>query len=377
MLLGSMIGDALGGPVEFVEPDRVSEGQSVFRVWGPSDRLPHDIDAYADATRLLDYTIFRPEPEPYAHWEHDAPAGTLTDDTRQKAIVIRMLRDWRVGRADGPPSQTHLARALLDIANDPLPGGETHRLSEEWLREYVLAARYVLGERDPTLALPPQRIWGGLPTCVGQMMLPPLAGLFPGRPKDAYVLAHDIAFADNGVALDINAGFIAGLAAAMALDAGAPEDRSARVRAWDAIKASMLETDPFRYADVPWVERPLARCIKLAEELASSADGRPKQLMTLLTDEMRPTTWWEADVVLVMAIASVEMTDAHPVAAMRLAVELGWDTDSTAQVVGAFVGAMWGERVFPEALAGPVREGVQRATGDTIEAWVREIILAR
>ena len=374
MLLGSMIGDALGGPVEFVEADRVRDDQDVFRVWQPGERLPRDLDAYAANTRLLDYARFRPTPEPYAHWEHDAPPGTLTDDSRQKLIAVDMVRDWAARGASTPLTADDLARALLRADTTPLPDGDRDDLSRDWLAEYVLAARYQLGERDPERALPPARLWGGLPTCAGSMLLPPLAGLHPGDPDAAYALAHDVAFIDNGTALDINAGINAGIAAAMTMQTGDPANRADRRQAWADLKAAMLATDPYRYAEVPWVERPLARCLRLGKELAERADRQPAELIRLIRDELKPNTWWEADVVLIMAAAAIELTNAHPVASMKLAIELGYDTDSTAQIAGAFTGALWGESAFPTELAAPTRRGAVRALGEPIDAWLNDLL---
>ena len=94
LILGSLIGDAAGGPVEFVSHPDIAERGQPFRVWNPGERLePADLDKYGEELALLPYTIFRPAPEPYAHWSADAPAGTLTDDTRQKAITIDLFAD--------------------------------------------------------------------------------------------------------------------------------------------------------------------------------------------------------------------------------------------------------------------------------------------
>lgn len=56
------------------------------------------------------------------------------------------------------------------------PNAELATLNEEGFREYVYAARWLLGERDLSVAKPVERLWAGIDTCAGQMLLPPLVG---------------------------------------------------------------------------------------------------------------------------------------------------------------------------------------------------------
>ena len=58
---------------------------------------------------------------------------------------------------------------------------------------------------------------------------------------------------------------------------------------------------------------------------------------------------WEAQVPFVVAFSCFELADYDPLAALQLSMEWGHDTDSYAQLVGAFAGALHGSGVFPSA----------------------------
>ncbi|MEM1166204.1 MAG: ADP-ribosylglycohydrolase family protein [Planctomycetota bacterium] len=366
MLLGSLIGDAAGGPVEFVPDNRIEGAGTWFRVWRGGERLePSEFAAYGAGLELLDYSVFRPEPEPYAHWVSDAPAGTVTDDSRQKFIVVEMIAHEleRAGtRGVATLDEAALARAYLRWERAQA-GTPTEALNEEWVREYMKAARWVVGIRED--AAPPSRLWGGIPTCAGQMALPPIAGAFPGDPEGAYRASYRAAFIDNAEARDLNAAIVAGLAAALAVDAeGDP---------WLRIKAAMIETDPWRYAEVPWVERSVPRWIRFAEDAAVRAQGEPAALKRIIEEELGAETWWEAHTTFTMALCAMEFCGYDPMASMRVAIELGYDTDSTAQMVGMFMGAVYGSPVFPERLREPVEHRLGVEYDESVDAWVRTL----
>lgn len=370
LLLGSMIGDALGGPVEFVDVREFDRPGVPFRYWRSGEGLPNDLQRYVNETELMPYAVFRPKPEPYAHWYNNAPAGTLTDDSRHKAFAIALLADWVEQSGSRRASEVDLARVITKYSQRWRSDAALGPLAEEWLAEYLVATRWVLGERDTNHALPPSRLWGGLPTCAGQMLLPPIAGIAPGDPEAAYRFTYDVAFIDNGFARDMNAAIVAGLAEALVLDAQDPE-------AWSKIKRALRETDPYAYRRVPWVTRSVDRWLDYAIATAATANRQPAALRAALETDFADTTWWEAHVTFAMAFAAMELADYEPIASMRLAVELGRDTDSTAQIVGAFMGALHGPGVFPTRLSDPVRKLVAPELGYSLEECVSTITAAR
>lgn len=370
LLLGSMIGDALGGPVEFVPVDQFDQQNIPFQNWQAGETLGPDFRDYSASTKLMSYTVFRPEPEPYAHWRKHAPPGTLTDDTRHKAVAVAMLRAWVQQGGNAPFKKQDLAKAYLTLNSRWSANGDFRALAIENLAEYVLAARWVLGERELSRALPPSRLWGGLDTCAGQMLLLPLAGVAPGEPEAAYRITYDIAFIDNGIGRDLNAAIVAGLSQALVTDPQGPE-------AWAKIYEAMKQSDTYRYAEVPWVPRSVDRWLQRAQELAQGANHSPAALRAAIDAEFAGSTWWEAHVTFVMSFAAMEFCNFDPIASMRLAVELGHDTDSTAQLVGAFMGALHGTEVFPEHLSEPVMKAVEPDISYTFRQCVDAIAEAR
>jgi ADP-ribosylglycohydrolase len=367
MLLGSLIGDALGGPVEFQDPSKVATLASPPKRWTDGEKL----DAAGRATalerlKLRPYEPLRPVPEPFAHWLVDAPPGTITDDSRHKMVLLDALRTAQ-RRSGWPLDGRGLARTYLDwpISDHLRRSPDTVRISSEWLQEWVLASRWVLGERDLSRALPPERIWNGLATCCGQMTLLPLAALFPGDPEKAYRAAYSLAYFDNGWGRDLNAALVAGLAAALTVPVGAPA-----AEAWATILDAMRTTDPFRYGKVPWSQRSVDRWLGFALAAARAAESQPARLFQRLDAEFKDTIKWEAQVPFVVTFGVLALCEHSPLTALQLSIEWGHDTDSYAQLLGAFIGARHGTTLFPAHLVRPVRERLKEEYAEDVAEWV-------
>ncbi|MEZ4702930.1 MAG: ADP-ribosylglycohydrolase family protein [Rhodothermales bacterium] len=347
LLIGALIGDAAGGPDEFQTPERSG--------WTAGDGPLTDegIAALRARFRLKPYTR-RPEPEPYAHWLPDAPPGTVTDDSRFKILFFRSLAET------GRPDRLAFARTLLAWRADTT--GRYGDLPRQWLDEFAYAARWELGERDPALARPPDRQWGGIPTMAGQMPFLPLAAFHPGDPEAAYRAVWAIDFMDTGYGLDLNAALVAGLAEALAPDA-----------TWASIEAAMRETDPFGYGDAPWVQRRLDRWLDFAHDAVRRADGRPARLFAILDAELQAEQWWEAWVPMTVVFACAELARYDALATLQLIMEFGHDTDSYMEVAGALFGALHGAEVFPEAIRVTVEARLLADYGVTVEDWLRRI----
>jgi len=367
LLLGSLIGDALGGPVEFQNLNDVARLTAPPKRWADDEVLDATSMAAArDRLTLRPYAPLRPQPEPYAHWSVNAPPGTITDDSRHKMVLMDCLRTaHKKGR--WPISARTLAQTYLNWpAEGPLrQRPEAMKLNEDWLREWLFASRWLLGEREASQALPPERLWSGLPTCCGQMTLPPLAGLYPGNPDSAYRAAYSLAYFDNGWGRDLNAALVAGLAEALTVPANLPAPA-----AWERIYKAMRGPDPYRYREVPWTHRSVDRWLDLAQSAAREANRHPARLFQRLEAEFSQTIKWEAQVPFVVMFAVLSLCEHEPLAALQLSIEWGHDTDSYAQMVGAFIGARHGVGLFPERLARPVRERLTADYGQDVREWV-------
>lgn len=341
LLVGSLIGDAAGAPVEFAPPER--------SVWTARDTVL----TAAGRAALADAFVLTASPrdaEPYGPWTPQGPPGTLTDDSRFKLITFDALA------RDGIVTRRTFAEALLRTAADT---GRYADLRAAWLAEFVPRARWELNASDPA-ALPPDRLWGGLPTMAGQMPLLPLAALAPGDPVRAYRLAWNAKLLDTGIGQDVTAALVAGLAAALAEGA-----------TWADAEAAMRATDPFGYGDVPWVPRRLTRYLDVAHAAVAHAEGRAARLFAYLDAHLDAETWWEAWVPFTIAFACAEFVDHDPLAVMQLAREYGHDTDSTLQLLGAFVGALHGADVFPAAQRAAVESQLAAEYGAAVADWVR------
>ncbi len=342
LLVGSLIGDAAGGPHEFQTPLRSR--------WTAGDRLlsAAGIRELAASFRIDSYEI---EAAPYAHWVDYAPAGTITDDSRFKILFFESLE------SSGTVSRQGFAHAILRAHADTT--GQYGSLPREWLNEFSRAARWVLGQSEDDGALPPERAWGGIPTMAGQMPFPPVAALHPGDPEDAYRRVWEINFLDNGIAVDLNAALIAGLAAALAEGAS-----------WESVEAALRSTDPFEFGRVPWVPRRLDVWLDFAHDAVQRSDGRPSRLFAILENELDAVTWWEAWVPMTVVFACAKIAEYDPLATMQLILEFGHDTDSYLQVAGALIGALYGVAVFPEEMRDLVELRLEKDYGARVERWI-------
>lgn len=343
MLIGSAIGDAAGGPVEFVHPpvqgDIVRSGKALS---------PKDLERLGKQFKLLPYPK---KAEPFAQWEDYAPAGTVTDDTRFKIIFFNALKEH-----GSDLTQQQFAQAVLDFRDFLKPDYKDNY--DEWIPEIAYATNWALGKRGKN-AFPVERIWGGIPTMEGQMPFLPIAAINPADPEWCYKKCYELGYFDIGVAKDINSALIAGLAAALQQGGS-----------WKSLEQAMREVDPYKYNDTLYVNRELTKWLDLAHDLARRAEGYPSKLFELLEANLDTVYWWEAWVPIVVVFAIAETADYHPLACMQLTMEYGHDTDSYAQVMGAILGAIHGKDVFPEDMRKTVNRRMKEQFGQNVDDWM-------
>ena len=371
MLIGSLIGDALGGPIEFLAPDRVRKVMPGARRWNEDRTIDADIlDELAKTLSMEPYETLRPGTAPYGPWMRRAPRGTITDDSRHKIVLMRALR---AALAEGRTelATTDLANAFLSFQPhiDRQPNAALKLLVDEGLREYRYAANWLLGQRDPKVALPVERLWSGISNCSGQMAMLPLAAAYPDQPDQAYRATYTADFIDAPTARDIVSAINAGLAAVLA------DEREVSKR-WDRLLTMIRETDPFRMRDVPFAGRPLDRWLDLADSIAERANGRPAKAYELLESEGKPVYWWDAHLTLLVPLTLLKLCRFNPLAAMHLTLDFGHDTDSYAQVLGAMAGAVHGKDIFPESMISAVEDRLAADYGESIGDWTQTLTQA-
>ena len=364
LLWGGLIGDALGGPVEFRDRAVPLDGLCHARDWQDPQLTPTRREELARTVPLFSYAGIRDAAAPYGPWRTAAPAGTVTDDSRHKMVLIRALR--QLPQTDRLTSR-HLAQQLLDFQARPQAGDapDVQTLNEEGFREYRYAARWLLGERDLQTARPVTRLWGGVNNCSGQMMFPPLAVCYPGDPQAAYRAAYELDFIDAPAARDMLAALVAALSEILhpRYDNQSPRDRLA------AFRRTLAGTDPYGFEQIPFAGRQLTKWLKLADDLVTRADGRPAELFRLLETDGLPVYWWDAHFTLLVPLTMLRLCEGDPLAALHLTLDFGHDTDSYAQVLGTVIGAVYGESVFPDPMRQAVAAALQNDYEEQVEAW--------
>ncbi len=367
MLLGSLIGDALGGPIEFLPPERVSEIMPAARTWDADRTISREeLTRLSDSLRMYPYDELRPDTASYGPWVARAPAGTITDDSRHKIVLMRAIRTMlRAGRHH--LTKHDLAQAYLAFSphEGVEPTGSLAELVEEGLREYRIASRWVLGDRNPDGALPVERIWAGVSNCSGQMALLPLAGIFPGQPQRAYRETFRLDFIDAPIARDIVSAINAGLSAVLDPAADSMSDRER----WELLIRTMRQTDPYRFAEVPFAGRQLDRWLDLVDSIIERSNGRPHVAYRLLETEGKPVYYWDAHFTLLVPLTMLRLCEYEPLAAMHLTLDFGHDTDSYAQIVGAMAGAVHGMDIWNKQLSDPVQSRLAADYGESIQDW--------
>jgi ADP-ribosylglycohydrolase len=229
---------------------------------------------------------------------------------------------------------------------------------------------WLLGDRRIGKAYPLERLWNALPTCYGQMALTPLAAMYPGKPEQAYLSTYNLAYFDNGFAKDMMGAINAGLSKALMLN---PATKS-NEQLWAEVINTMKSTDPYAYAQVPWSERAVHRWLNVVDTLVAKANGSPAKLFSLLEKEFETTVKWEAQVPFVVIFSCIKICNYNPLAALQLSIEWGWDHDSYAQLLGAFVGAMYGPDIFKEELKTTVAKRLQLDYDEDINEWVSTLM---
>lgn len=366
LLLGSLLGDAMGGPLEFAKEEQRKGNVVAARQWNKSTRLDADsISEIAGNAKLMSYEKVRPDPAAYGQWIEKAPAGTITDDTRWKIILIRAIR--AANTKSKQLSQAHIAKAILDFrpkVNQPTDAA-TQKLLDEGLREYRYAANWVLRKRDPKVALPLDRLWAGIPNCSGQMMLLPLAIRHAGNPEAAYRNSFELNFIDSAGAKDIASMIVAALASVLGKET---ESLSAEER-WETIFKTLRTLDPLRFKKVPFAGRPLDKWLQLVDSIVEKANGSPAKAYRLLETEGKPVYFWDAHFTLVVALTLLKLCKYDPMCSLALAIDFGHDTDSYAQLIGAFAGAVYGPEAFPNGMRSKLKKRLKEDYDENVTQW--------
>ncbi len=340
LLYGSLIGDAAGGPWEFSDP---APRPPVISL---DDPLNDAALAALEGNFSLD--PYQRKASVYGPWKDLAPAGTLSDDSRLKVMLLRAINLFQ------PLTSKSLAAYFLKKQH-------LGPYEEEWLEEFRHTARWIGGKKG---GLPPERMWGGKPAIVGQMMLLPLAASYVGRREEIYRQAWELAIFDSGQAKDFTAATLVGLAEILR-----PEARHE-----DGLEA-MIKTDPFGFGQTPFVDREVKRWMEAGIRMGRDARAVPRRLFEALEKELNAHSWWECWIPMTVSLACLEICRHRPLAAMELLLLFGRDTDSYLQWLGAWVGALHGKEIFHPDHLHLIDRTLKEDYGEKIEDWI--LVLGR
>jgi ADP-ribosylglycohydrolase len=373
LITGTIIGDALGGPIEFQGHTEIQASPNPPKLWTDTADVINDAALKAARERLYfrEYKYLLPYVQPYGCWTANAEPGTVTDDSRHKMVLMHMLRT-ALQKKQWPLTEKNSAQAYLDWAKSSTikkhAGYDT--LCPQWLDESYKAINWLMGNREIGNAYPVERIWNALPTCYGQMALTPMAALYPGEPEKAYLAAYNLAWFDIGFAKDMVAASVAGISVGLTLDPA----KNSNEELWEKVFEAMKKTDPYNYSKVPWCERQVQRWLDVSDLFVKQANGSPARLFALLDKEFTYTTKWEAQVPFLVVFSILKLCRYDPLAAMQLSIEWGNDHDTYPQFLGAFVGAIYGPEIFKADMRSTVTKRLQLDYDENVEEWVNTLM---
>jgi ADP-ribosylglycohydrolase len=373
LITGTILGDALGGPIEFQGHTEIQATPNPPKLWTDTNDIINDaaLKAARDRMYFREYKYLLPFVQSYGCWTANAAPGSVTDDSRHKMILMQMLRT-ALQKNQWPLTDKHSAQAYLDWSKSKTikthPGYDT--LCPQWLSESYKSVNWMLGNRKIGEAYPVERMWNALPTCYGQMALTPMAALYPGEPEKAYLAAYNTAWFDIGFAKDMIAASVAGISVGLTLDPAKLTNEELWNRVFDAIK----KTDPYDYLKVPWCERQVQRWLDVSDIYVKEANGSPAKLFALLDKEFWYTTKWEAQVPFLVVFSILKLCKYDPLAAMQLCIEWGNDHDTYPQFLGAFVGAIYGPDIFKADMTATVTKRLQLDYDENVDEWVNTLM---
>ena len=306
-LMGSAIGDAMGGPVE---------------MWTPADIA----QTYGWVAEMLSYTM---APNPTYVWESQAPAGSYTDDTRLKLLVAEQVAEQ---------GDELTARDLAETFTSRYDAAEEESLEKEWYTEWADVGKAYVDGSDGL-----HSFYGGEMVCGGLITVLPLGFMFPKDAEQAYQAAYDLSFFDLGYARDASALATAFVSRAMTSEATIDS-------VMDAVRY-----DPLELRQRHIFGRVCERYIEQARDLARKAKSREELIEAMHGSLLRATPCDPAEM-LAFTAAILTWTGGDPAEAIPLSVNAGRDNDSIAGVVGMIAGTLYGIEALPDEWIQAVEE---------------------
>ncbi|MFJ9341059.1 ADP-ribosylglycohydrolase family protein [Streptomyces sp. NPDC101733] len=347
-LVGAAVGDALGGPVEGWEPDRIVErhGGRVRGVVGPW---------------YEDWRTARPI-APYHKGD-----GHVTDDTLMTHALIRVYEAVR-DHLDAYSVADHLVPDLMTVPRW-IPELEAEALP---LQRVFLAEKWIVTRLHYAHADPREAGSGNIVNCGAAMYMAPVGLVNAGNPEAAYAEALDIAGAHQSSYGREAAGvFAAAVAAACVPGADATSVvATALALAKDGTREAIAAV-----REVALAHRDFESALAPLREAVAPYDSVGPDYRNPSLGARRPSRLHSIEE-LPVALGMLLVAGGDYEAAVLGAVNYGRDCDSIATMAGAVAGALGGEGVVPEAWAKQVSDASRldlRAPAAALTTVAREV----
>ena len=356
MLLGAAIGDAMGAPTE---------------MW-----TRHQMQLEYGHIQGLDSMVREPSGE--GTWDYNLPAGSTTDDTRWKALLVDFLtgsqkknksyqseldpKDFAVFLMNHYEEDIKALKSVESYYPAPF---EAQMRKVNWLQEWAIVAKaYNEGDIDQYAAAL-HKFYGGEMVCGGMLFAPTVGAYYPSDPARAYEQSYRINIFDIGYAQDIG-GLTAAMVAA-AMDAQAkPSDILSVIRDIDPkgyFKSRLVgrtaykvyqealqlvyEAKLAKVGDIEPKDFPLAMAYKSPED--SLYYVQLAKAYQLLDQKLERYPFHPAEIHLVN-LSALLFTDFDFQKALEFVINFGRDNDTTAAVTGSILGAYHGASALPQQL---------------------------
>ncbi|MCP4177740.1 MAG: hypothetical protein GY756_08235 [bacterium] len=304
-LIGAAIGDAMGGPVEMLDHDQITK-------------------KYGKVKNLLFYDDV--EPNPHGPWKKDA--GSITDDTRLRSLIINAIVSSKYDL-----SEYDIDREIINFFHNA-----ENDLQKNWIEEYYYKAIY----KASKLA------FGGQPTNAGVMSLQPIGILYLCDPDLAFSKAFNLfnytdsysRYAGAFSAAMTSAGFIPGITA-----------KEIILLSLEAMKKYKSSVEGPRWSNVDLYqhvamenEKLIYKAIEIAEK---HRDADSEDFKKEVYDNLLQKYKYDGAETIALSVAVLIASNGNFKNSVLGAVNLGRDNDSSATLVGAVTGAMSGIDLVP------------------------------
>lgn len=359
-ILGAALGDAVGGPFEFLTAEQAREIAGSLWI----DRLY----PYKAATG------------PHGVWQVPSlnselpPAGTGTDDTRYNWLFLQLAIEK--GKI---PDASEFAKKYIKVFNHPDSVFKGHReLVKKQFEHWEGVCHGYLNKPSklfPDLSgdtLLARSLGLNFPVLSGLITLTSAGLLFPGKPEKAYKSAFHLAFFDIGYAKEAVAILAASISIAISQDIN-PENLFKEIILLDPFHLGGEFSGPFIISSLKKYYNALAK---------SKTD---KETAQTLSSTLRHFHVFDPFKTLAIAFFSIIAANADPIRSILIAVNhinkdkyensmRYQDVDCYACITGAIAGAIVGIEAFPKKMIDQVVKSNKLVYGIDLKSTIKEFI---